>query len=139
MALGRSVVPPLGNPYLEIRKSHHVSTVSLARCGCQNVRMSAKNDYDEPIPYDHLPIYVYPEGEQWVATAIGYDHAQRAAGPQLAANSLVRDLRDWGLINLDTQKAVMYKLKSPKDLAEIWNRERENDRPARIAKDIAKR
>jgi hypothetical protein len=48
-------------------------------------------------------------------------------------------LRDWGLINLDTQKAVMYKLKSPKDLAEIWNRERENDRPARIAKDIAKR
>ena len=105
----------------------------------QNGCMPDEKEYDEPTPYERLPIYVYPENDQWVAVAVGYDHLQRAAGPQLAANRLVRDLRDWGLINPDKQKAVMHKLKSPKDLAEIWNRERENDRPARILNEIVKK
>lgn len=81
--------------------------------------MIEKSAYDERTAYERLPVYVYPEGDHWVATALGYDHVQRGEGPQLAANRLVRDLWDMGLIARDKQRCVMHKLKGADELRQL--------------------
>jgi hypothetical protein len=84
--------------------------------------MGESKEYEEAVAYGRLPIYVYPEGDHWVATALGYDHVQRGKGPLLAADRLVRDLSKWGLIDPDKQKGTLHKLKGPEELAQIWTR-----------------
>jgi hypothetical protein len=55
-----------------------------------NLVMTERSQYDDSVPYEPLPIYVYPEGNEWVASAFGYDLVQRASGLQRGDAALIR-------------------------------------------------
>ena len=93
------------------------------RSGGDNPRMTGSSEYDEPVAYAPLTIYVYPEGKYWVASTLGYDSWTKAPQFKLAADRLVKALLVEGWIGPDKQKLVIRKLKDFKELEQIWIRE----------------
>jgi hypothetical protein len=94
--------------------------------------MTGSSEYDEPVAYAPLTIYVYPEGDHWVASTLGYDSVATAPQSKLAADGLVKALLVEGWIGPDKQQLVVRKLKSSKELEQVWIQENENQGRERI-------
>jgi hypothetical protein len=95
--------------------------------------MTGSSEYDEPAAYAPLTIYVYPDGDHWVASTLGYDSVATAPQSKLAADGLVKALLVEGWIGPDKQQLVVRKLKSSKELEQVWTRENENRGRERLA------
>jgi len=95
--------------------------------------MSEDNSRDDaPAAYAPLTVYVYPEGDHWVAATFGYDLKQKAPQSNLAANLLVKALLKLGWVT-EKQGFVMRKLRNEKEFEQTWLREYEDREPERRA------
>jgi hypothetical protein len=63
--------------------------------------MTGSSEYDEPVAYEPLTIFVYPDGDHWVASTLGYDSVEKAPQSKLAADRLVKALLVEGWIGPD--------------------------------------
>jgi hypothetical protein len=99
--------------------------------------MTEKSEYDDPASYEPLPIFVYPEGKEWVASAFGYDLVQRASGCKQATRLLFEGLRRLDWVS-EKQGFVMHQLKNKREL-NIWKKERKTGKGERRALKESKR
>jgi hypothetical protein len=94
--------------------------------------MCEGKDYDKAVAYEPLPIYVYPEGDERVASAFGYDLVQRESGCKIATERLFEALTRLNWIS-EKQGYVMHKLNNERELQKIWPKERKTGERERRA------
>jgi hypothetical protein len=88
--------------------------------------MQVPEEYDQSAAFAPLPVYTWPEGDHFCATALGYAPICRGAGPKVAANLLVKELLRLGLVSLaesaNRQKRFkLIELASARELERLWS------------------